>query len=168
MRTQHPRSWWSWCPRDERQLNRERGEKCNIRLGSNNVLNHLGPHARLTRQLDKFELSGESNTCTTRLQELSLKWSVLVSSITMFSTTTIHRRAILFSIQSTMLMSKQSSFPQHQMMQQQQGQGQFDVAYPQQQQQQQQHMPQPSQHLISSLQHCVSSTASCVQTVSRS
>ncbi|TKY85319.1 hypothetical protein EX895_005481 [Sporisorium graminicola] len=64
-----------------------------------------------------------------------------------------------------MLMSKQSSFPQHQMMQQQQGQGQFDVAYPQQQQQQQQHMPQPSQHLISSLQHCVSSTASCVQTM---
>ncbi|CBQ73782.1 related to DASH complex subunit spc19 (Outer kinetochore protein spc19) [Sporisorium reilianum SRZ2] len=61
-----------------------------------------------------------------------------------------------------MLMPRQSSFPQHQMMQQQQQQGQFDAPYLAQQQQ---HMPQPSQHLISSLQHCVSSTASCVQTM---
>lgn len=58
-------------------------------------------------------------------------------------------------------MPRQSSFAQHQMMQQQPGQqGQFDAQF-----QQPQHLVQPSQHLISSLQHCVTSTASCVQTM---
>ncbi|KAJ1026236.1 hypothetical protein NDA18_003893 [Ustilago nuda] len=68
-----------------------------------------------------------------------------------------------------MLMPRQSSYPQHPMMQQQQQQqmqGQQQAQYDAQYAAAQMHMPpQPSQHLISSLQHCVSSAASCVQTM---